>query len=99
MDTSRTYSGEWNLEKEMAASGNVEDLRLELSKDEDKLFAEVSDVFGRDDTATTSAASEGYSHDVDNSSPVGVHESSDEVTMGYTSVILCYGNLVTRTLP
>lgn len=71
----------------MAASENVEDLRLELSKDEDdKLFAEVSDVFGRDDATTTSAISEQeYSHNIDNSSPIGVHESPNEVSTGCVS--------------
>jgi len=42
------------LEKELAASEDVGELRLELGKDEDKLFAEVSDVFGQDDSVDNS---------------------------------------------
>lgn len=66
----------------MAASENVEDLRLELSKDEDeKLFPEVSDVFGKDDGTTISATGEEeYGHNVDESSPVRTNDSPDEVT-------------------
>ena len=88
MDASRTYSGEWNLEKEMAASENVEDLRLELSKDEDeKLFPEVSDVFGKDDTSTVAAAGEQeYNHNIDESLPVEAN-SPDEVDTGY--IVVC----------
>ena len=74
------------MEKEMAASGNVEDLRLELSKDEDdKLFAEVSDVFGGDDTVTTSASGE-YVRKVDEL--VGVDDSPDQVII--SDVIVCH---------
>ena len=89
VDVSRTYSGEWNMEKEMAASENVEDLRLELSKEEDeKLFAEVSDVFGGDDTTTTSAIDEQeHSHDVDENSLVGVNDSPEVLL---DNVILCH---------
>ena len=80
VDTTRTYSGEWSMEKEMAASENVEDLRLELSKDEDeKLFAEVTDVFGGDSIATGVTGEQEYTHNVDESSLVGVHDSPDEV--------------------
>lgn len=65
----------------MAASENVEDLRLELSKDEDeKLFAEVSDVFGRDDTTAMPVTDEQeYAHNTDKNSPVEVNDSLDEV--------------------
>lgn len=67
----------------MAASENVEDLRLELSKDEDeKLFPEVSDVFGKDDAGTVAATGEEeYSHNIDESSPVEAN-SPDEVNTG-----------------
>ena len=76
------------MEKEMAASGNVEDLRLELSKDEDdKLFAEVSDVFGGNDTVTTSATGE-YIRNVDENLLVGEDDSPDQVIIG--DIILCH---------
>ena len=76
------------MEKEMAAGENVEDLRLELSKDEDdKLFAEVSDVFGGDDTMTTSATDE-HARNVDKNLLVGVDDSPDQVIIG--DVILCH---------
>ena len=78
----------------MAASENVEDLRLELSKDEDeKLFPEVSDVFGKDDASGTVAAADEqeYGHDIDESSPVEAN-SPDEVNTGCTvvNIILLY---------
>jgi len=87
--TSRTYSEEWSLEKEMAASENVEELRLDLSKDEDeKLFAEVSDVFGRDDNTEPTTTEQQYTRNVDKSSPARVHESQKEVKslVGYHSI-------------
>ena len=74
----------------MAASENVEDLRLELSKDEDeKLFPEVSDVFGKDDAGGTVAAAgeQEYGHDIDESSPVEAN-SPDEVNTGYVVAIV-----------
>ena len=72
------------MEKEMAASENVEDLRLELSKDEDeRLFAEVSDVFGGEDATTTPAADKYVD---ENSLVVGVDDSPDQVIIGDVNV-------------
>lgn len=94
VDANRTYSGEWNLEKEMAASENVEDLRLELSKDEDeKLFPEVSDVFGKDNTTTLSATDDlEYRHHVDESPVIDLADEVTSTVSFYVTVcvMLCY---------
>ena len=78
-DTSRTFSGEWNLEKELAASEDVGELRLELGKDEDKLFAEVSDVFGQDDSVNSSLHLDEDAHQHEENSPTNqIIEDEDD---------------------
>ena len=70
------------MEKELAASEDVGELRLELGKDEDKLFAEVSDVFGQDDSVDNSLHLDEDPHSHEENSPVkDVVEDNTEVVI------------------